>query len=158
MQIRNCTTADVATIRNFVSKTPPLDLHSAFTYWIMFEYFRDLCFVAEVKPVEQLMGFITGLVSTSRRNTCYLWQLGVVPTFRMTSCASILIEHLVHAAKTRRCDALQFSIEPSNKLSLNTARRFAQRRNLPLSIVGDVEIYDSVENKRAYEILYEIKI
>lgn len=158
MQIRNCTTADVATIRDFVRKTPPLDLHSAFTYWTMFEYFRDLCFVAEVKSREQPMGFITGLVSTIKPNTCYLWQLGVAPKFRFTSCASTLIGHLIHAAKTKGCSALQFSIEPSNKLSLNTAKRFAQRRNLSLHIVGNVEIYDSVETKRTYEILYEIRI
>ena len=153
MRIRNCNRSDVAAMRSFIQNLSPLDLHSAFTYWTIFEYFGDLCFLAEMETTGQILGIVTGIVSSVKRDTCYLWQLGVNPTFRRTSCAYQLIECLVDAARRKGCNALQFSIEPSNKLSFNTANRFAERRGLSLSVVGKVEFYDPAYKKNTHETL-----
>ena len=45
MIIRKCTVEDVDILRRFVDECKPLELHTPFTYWTLFNYFSNLCFL-----------------------------------------------------------------------------------------------------------------
>ena len=75
MIIRNCTVEDVDRVRRFVDACKPLELHTSFTYWAIFNYFSNLCFL--MIEDEKLIGFISGIRSSLDKDAVYLWQIGV---------------------------------------------------------------------------------
>jgi L-2,4-diaminobutyric acid acetyltransferase len=156
MKIRNCKVSDVGNIRSLVNSMPPLDLHSEFSYWVLIQYFPDLCFVIEEDEDSNIVGFISGVIGSVDSSICYLWQLGVLPKYRRTAYASKLIESLVASAKKLRCRGIQFSISPNNRLSFNTAKRFAERNGLLINEIGEVRFEDPISKSTTYELLYEL--
>jgi len=156
MDIRNCRETDVDEIRKFVKHSKPLDLHTAFTYWTLFKYFGDTCFVLEKKG--RIIGFISGLLSSNQPNTLYLWQIGIDPDYRGNRYAEILLKRVVEAARAKDCKGLQITIAPENRSSYRLFSRFALEQGLAMDKTGAIDIFDSLTKEKTIENLYEIRI
>ena len=156
MDIRNCREADVDEIRKFVKCSKPLDLHTAFTYWTLFKYFGDTCFVLEKEG--RIIGFISGLLSSSQHGILYLWQIGIDPDDRGNRYAEILLKRMVEAARAKDCNGLQVTIAPENRSSYRLFSRFALEQGLAMDKTGAVDIMDSLKNEKIFEDLYVIRI
>ncbi len=155
MQIRSCSIDDVAAVRAFVKANPPLDLHSAFTYWVLFSYQNDLCFLME-DEAGRIIGFVSGVTSSRDPGACYLWQLAVDAAHRRSAVAHRLTAEFHDAACRLGCRRIQFSIDPANAPSLNAAHRFAAKRGLDMKKVSVVSIHDSIDFIDVHEDVYEI--
>lgn len=156
MDIRNCRETDVDEIRKFVRRSKPLDLHTVFTYWTLFKYFGDTCFVLEKDG--RIIGFVSGLLSSSQHGMLYLWQIGIDPDYRGNRYAEILLKRVVEAARAKDCKGLQVTIAPENRSSYRLFSRFALEQGLPMDKTGAVDIFDSLKKEKTFEDLYEIGI
>jgi L-2,4-diaminobutyric acid acetyltransferase len=146
----------VDAIRRFVSRCPPLDLHSAFTYWVLCAYFSDSCLIMEGD--EGVIGFASGVPASSERGLFYFWQIGVAPDCRGKGYATALIERMAEMALRGGCHTLQVSIAPDNAASLGAFARFAQGHGLGMKKKGRVDFTDSLSSRRVMEDVYEITL
>lgn len=153
--IRPCEVSDVPCVRQFVAKTPPLDLHSAFTYWVLFRYETALCHLAWDEENSAAVGFISGVTDAATRDLCYLWQIGIDPRYRQQSVASALIDHFVSRARAAGAARIQFSIEPANAASNALYKRAMRRLGFRVQVVGEVDFFDRIDSKHTHEILFE---
>ncbi|KYC45715.1 MAG: Acetyltransferase (GNAT) family protein [Candidatus Methanofastidiosum methylothiophilum] len=156
MIIRNCTVEDVDKVRRFVNECKPLDLHTPFTYWALFNYFPNLCFLMEEE--ENVIGFISGLRSSIENNMVYLWQIGVSKDQRGKNYASVLIDHFIKGVISIECDKIQVSIAPQNQSSNNTFFKYAKIHSYNFGKIGEVKYHDKLTDKKEYEILYQIDL
>lgn len=156
--IRKCSVNDVEKVRQFIRHTPPLDVHTVFSYWVMFRYFDELCWLVEDEPNGKIIGFVGGVIGANSQPVPYLWQLGVDTDYRNTPLASKLLYQFTKSVKNKGFQRIQFSIDPNNKPSLNTALRYAHRNKLEIRQIGSIDVIDEIESRNVYEILYEINL
>lgn len=156
MIIRKCTVKDVDSVRRFVDKCKPLELHTPFTYWTLFNYFSNLCFLMEEE--ERILGFISGVRSSLDKDIVYLWQVGVSKEYRGKNYASLLIDHFVKAVIDIDCNKIQVSISPENESSYNAFAKYTKEHSYTFSKIGEVRYNDQLSDKKEYEILYELQI
>ncbi len=156
MIIRNCTENDVDIIRAFVNECKPLDLHTSFTYWTLFKYSSNLCFI--MLEVDKTIGFISGIRSSLDKNVVYLWQIGINKEDRGKNYASILIDHFIKSVIALGCNKIQVSIAPENESSLNTFLKYSKVHSYNISKIGEAKYYDTLTCKNYFEILYQIEI
>ncbi len=156
MIIRQCSVEDVDKIRIFVNECKPLELHTPFTYWILFNYFSSLCFLM----IEEgnIIGFISGIKSSKDINLVYLWQIGVSKDHRGKNYASVLIDHFVNSAKSLECNRIQVSISPLNEVSYNAFLKYSKEKNYLFLKTGEIKYHDQLTDKNEFEILYELQI
>ncbi|HOI76464.1 MAG TPA: GNAT family N-acetyltransferase [Methanofastidiosum sp.] len=156
MIIRNCTVEDVDRVRRFVDACKPLELHTSFTYWAIFNYFSNLCFL--MIEDEKLIGFISGIRSSLDKDAVYLWQIGVSKEYRGKKYASRLIDHLIKGAIFLDCNRIQVSISPENESSYNTFLKYTKEHSYNFTKIGEVKYHDTLTGKNEYEIIYQIEI
>jgi len=153
MKIRNFTTKDIDKIRQFVYLCRPLTLHTPYTYWVLSTYFSDSCFVLERNKT--IIGYVSGLKSTTKLKTFFLWQIGIEEKFRERTYAQLLIQKIVQVAKKHQCKYMQFTIEPNNKISLQTFISYAAKHELKMERIGKAKYYDSLSKKNEGEIIFQ---
>ncbi len=156
MNIRNCTPGDIDQVRQLVNVCKPLGLHRKGTYWVLFTYFNDSCFVLEKD--KKIIGFISGMKSTSQEGVFHIWQVGVFVTHRGQGHAYKLIEKILQRAKELGCSKVQFTIEVGNDKSLGLFTKYAKKNHIPMKKLYHIGYYDSLskerENEDAYEYLF----
>ncbi len=152
--LRPCISSDVEAVVRFVESCPPLDLHSSFTYWVILEYWGEMCFVASDN--ERMVGYVSAIGSGRDNRTFYIWQIGVSSDFRSVGLAQRLISAVVDAARRRGYREMQVSIAPDNDLSLRAFQRFALSLGNPLKRCGEVSLEDGGSPVR--EDLYALDI
>jgi len=156
-KIEKWTTLRAEKLYSFVRNCPPLDIHSAFTYWVLQQYQSNYCFAA-IDKNQHVVGIVSGILNSENTNTVYLWQLGVVPDFRNTRLASRLILTFFRAVKENNIKYIEFSIDQNNKRSMNSALRFAKRYDLRLQEVGRIYLQSDETEKVTFETLFRIKV
>ncbi len=156
MTIRNCTPADIDQVRQLVNICKPLGLHRKGTYWVLFTYFNDSCFVLEKD--KKIVGFISGLKSTSQKGVFHIWQIGVLQLHRGQGHAYRLLTKILARAKELKCDKIQFTIEVDNDKSLGLFTKFAQKNHLSIKKLYHISYYDSLSGERENEDAYEYTI
>lgn len=106
--------------------SPELDMNSAYKYLILSEYFSNCCVVA--KKDENVVGFITGFVSPEKRDTVFVWQIGIDKSERGKGLGSKLLMQLVDQ-QDDKVDYVEASITPSNIASQMLFQRLAKKLN-----------------------------
>lgn len=156
MDIRTCKETDIATVRHFVSLCKPLGVHTGYTYWMLFRFFGESCFVMEENG--KAVGYISGMKSDTFPYVFFVWQIGVAQECRGKGYSYLLLEKAATAAKQLGCTALQFTIEPDNEASLGAFRGFAQKKNLKIHALETIHYPHSVRETIEEETIYEIAI
>ncbi len=128
MEIRNCKEEDIDEVMGLVRLCKPLVLHNDFTYWILFKYFGDTCFV--IAGDDKIVGYVSGVTSTAQKGVLYLWQIAIAPDYRGKNYAKFLIEKMLNVARKKKCKSLQFSVSPKNEASFSLFSRFAGKHRL----------------------------
>ena len=156
MIIRNCTVGDVDRVRRFVDTCKPLDLHTPFTYWALFNYSSNLCFIIEEN--EDVIGFVSGIRSSVEKDIVYLWQIGVSKDQRGKNYSSVLIENFIGSVSSLNCNKIQVSIDLNNEASYNTFLKYTKEHSYNFKKVGEVKYRDTLTDKNEYEIMYQIEM
>lgn len=156
MIVRNCTVNDVESVRKFVDECKPLELHTPFTYWMLFNYFSNLCLLT--LEDEKIVGFISGIKSSSHEQVVYLWQIGVSKRHRGKKYSSTLLDNFFKSALDLNCNKIQVSIGPNNLASYQAFQKYSKKCSYNICEIGKVSYHDKISNTTEYELLYEIDI
>ena len=154
--IRNIKICDLKNIRELIKKCFPLDFHTLYTYWVLAYHFQEFCFVAEKK--NELIGYISGLVSNRKDNTAFIWQIGVTPEYRGTGLSQKLLYHFFDSVQKNHIKYVQVSIDPKNIASLKCFRKFVQATNRTMRKIDELHLKDVFEEFETYEDIYEIVV
>lgn len=156
MKIRQCQPGDVPAVRRLVAALPPLGVHTAFTYWVLFRFFSEVCFVAEDRGA--VVGYASGVTCLEPEGALYLWQLGVVEKHRGSGLAQRLTRAVIAAAAARGCGRLLVSIEPSNERSRGAIAKVAAAMGSELRVEDEIVLPDGLTDKVEREVLYSFSI
>jgi GNAT superfamily N-acetyltransferase len=99
---------------------------------LFFDHFTDTCFAAERDG--ELVGFLVGFTSQSRRAEAYIHFVGIDPRERGSGLGRRLYECFFAAARARGCELVRAVTSPVNRGSV----RFHQRMGF------DIEPGDAV--------------
>jgi L-2,4-diaminobutyric acid acetyltransferase len=152
--LRRAGEADLGRIRSFVAGSPPLDLHTPYTYWVLLHWFSDYCFIAEEE--EELAGFLTALPVPD--SGIFIWQIGVAHSFRGQGVGTRLLKAAADEARKRRAGWICFSIENGNAASLGLFRSFALSTGQNLEEMCGLELPAGTGGTFKDETLYGISL
>ena len=105
-----------------------------------------------------LIGYLSGMKSTTFKEVFFLWQIGFAEEFRHRGYAYLLLEKAVEIAKQMGCNAMQFSIESASDDGIRAFSGFAKRNNLKMAPLGEINYPHSVRETIEQDTLYEISI
>jgi L-2,4-diaminobutyric acid acetyltransferase len=155
--IRNIEPRDAEILQAFVSKCPPLDPHTLFTYWVLARYQPTYGFVAQDFNGE-VIGLLTAIASSNDHETVYVWQIGVAPAVRGNGLAQDLLHELNMAALQNRRRLLEVSIDSHNQESHCLFHAFARAQSATLEVVDVLELHDEHYALTDSEVLYQIRL
>jgi L-2,4-diaminobutyric acid acetyltransferase len=152
VHIRNFSALDFPAVQEIARSAGGLAMHHPHTYWMMTYSSPHLCLLAEDEGAP--VGYVTGLAPFLDLETCFLWQLGVVPRCRRRRVAiDLVIEFVTRAVRagTRR---LLFTIELDNIASFELSKKVAEILGSPdlvkcIGTTGDMGVGMDIE--RIYE-------
>ena len=128
--------SDGFALHQLVAASPPLDLNSTYSYYLLSDHFRDSCVVAECQG--RLAGFLSAYLIPSRPETLFIWQVVVAPEQRGRGVASRMLEALLarftgaHLQAIQAIQAIETTVNPSNRASRALFERLARQRGATL--------------------------
>jgi len=148
---------DLEHIRDFIKKCKPLGFHTLYTYWVLAYHCNDFCFVAREEN-DEIIGFISAIVSQKHKNSIFLWQIGVLQKYRSTGLSHQLIDKLFQISSEKGFKSIQLSIDPDNKASFNLFKKYAESINKNLVKIDNLRLSDKFSDYIEYEDIYQIVI
>lgn len=127
VSIRTTRPEDGAALWTIVRDSGVLDVNSCYAYILWCDQFRDTTLIAELdgSPV----GFTTAFRSPLRRDSVFLWQVGVNERARGHGVAGRLLDALVRLPAAEDVTFLETTISPSNVASRRLFESFARRHD-----------------------------
>lgn len=115
IKIRKITVEDIKSVYKLLVKNRPyVGLNSRYTYFLLARDFSDTCVVAECNG--KIIGFSSGYVSPTRKDTFFNWETVVHKDYRGNSLQK---QMLLHQLKNTKVKYFEGTINPSNKVSEN---------------------------------------
>jgi len=153
--IRAVTPSDAETLQFLASQCSPLDIHTAYTYWVLCAYFSKTCFLIEIDKIP--IGFISAVING---DFLFLWQIGVLPHHRGKHYASMLLEKVYECANMLGVERTHVTIGSDNSESTNLITSFVERKQLQMNLVARLSdtlsatfMYDKeIHDENVYEI------
>ena len=124
--VRECGPGDGPLLRHLAGRCRPLGVHTPYTYAALVFVQPSGCLVAEVcgEPV----GFATTLHAV---DSLFLWQLGVLPEWRGTGVAGLLLLAVGRRMRNAGLRAVTATVDPGNTPCLAALRAFATAVDAP---------------------------
>lgn len=117
--------SDGFAIHQLIADSPPLDLNSIYSYYLLSDHFRDSCVVAECQG--QLAGFLSAYFIPSRPQTLFVWQVVVASNQRGRGVASRMLDALLAQIDMSGLQAIEGTVNPSNLASRALFERLARK-------------------------------
>ncbi len=115
--------SDGAAVHDLIRRSPPLDLNSAYAYFLLCEHFADTSMVC--LDAEGVIGFISAYFPPGRRDTLFVWQVAVDARQRGKRLAPMMLASLLARPECRHVRFLETTITPDNRASNRLFERFA---------------------------------
>ena len=106
---------DGAALHSLVRACPPLDLNSAYAYFLLADHFSGTLVVAENE--EGLAGAVTAYILPDRPDTLFVWQIAVAPGARRAGLGGKMLRELLRRPSCSRVKFIETTISPSNMAS-----------------------------------------
>lgn len=158
ISLRHPTKEDGLKVYELVKSSPPLDLNSAYYYFIMCDDFSKSCLVAESN--DEIIGFISGYIpqSPEKSQALFIWQVAVADKARGNGLASALLSTLVNEWRTAGIIEVKTTISPSNAASQKLFSSYANLNNYPISKSPYLTAGDFGSGDHEAEELYTIQV
>lgn len=133
---RTLESADCITVHALAQRCGGLTVHTPYAYWALLEIYQG--YSVGVETCDGLHGFV--LVTRAGRETAFVWQLGVVPTFRGRGVGAALLRSAVLTAGRAGVTRILATVAPSNAASVATFESVARSvsGHLEQSVVENV--------------------
>lgn len=129
ISIRTTTARDATTAREIVLESGALEPNSAYAYAMLFTELADTCRVAV--RCGEVLGFVLALVPPTRRDTVFVWQIGVRRSARGRGIGQSLLDAAA-SGPSGPFRYLEATVAPSNGPSRALFGAFAARRGASL--------------------------
>lgn len=119
-----------------IAKETPLDTNSEYSYLMMAEFHSNTCLVAEIN--KEIVGFCTANIVCDPEvmfpDTLFVWQIGVLKSYRGQGLSSKMLKHLVTELKL---PYIACNIAPHNKGSFALFGSIAEQYNTEFRVKED---------------------
>jgi L-2,4-diaminobutyric acid acetyltransferase len=123
IHIRKPLASDGYEIHQLISNSPPLDLNSIYSYYLLSDHFSDSCIVAESNG--KLAGFISAYRIPQRPQTLFIWQVVVDQKLRGKRIAWRMLESLLQRYQNDEVQQVEATVNPGNVASRGLFERLA---------------------------------
>ncbi len=144
ISIEQASENDWITLMNLAHACAPLDKHTEYTYWLLTRFAFETCFIAytaDKKPI----GFISGFAHNGKG---FIWQIGILPSYRNKGISQILIMNLVNKFISQGISSFEVTISSKNKNSLSAFTKFCTDNGFQMIS----RIPNAIEGETLYEI------
>ncbi len=117
---------DASSIRNLISRCPPLDVNSCYAYLLQSIHLQDTCVIVEAGA--SLAGYVSAYQPPGRPDTLFVWQIAVAAEYRGKGLGSRMVNEILGRPACRKVVRLETTVSPGNdaseRLFLNLARQY----------------------------------
>ena len=157
MIIRRATQEDFISIHRFTAGCPPMENYPEHVYKIILRYFGDYCFIAEEN--RQIIGFAMGIVPASFPGTFFLWEIGVVSSYRGLGIGGKLVRELENELRKLDFKRIEVTIDPFNLPSRRLFEKMgykniSERAGKTIEVNGNIAVEDYYKPGRHF-MVYE---
>lgn len=117
-------------LHDLIQLSPPLDLNSAYCYFLLSRHFRATCVVAECDGA--LAGCVTAYRRPDETATLFVWQVAVREDQRGRGLAGRMLDTLLERPACREVRFLETTVGPTNHASRRCFERLAETRHCPV--------------------------
>lgn len=102
-------------VHDLISKVNTLESYPEHFFKIMLRYFQNTFFVAEKN--DSIIGACWGFTSQTDKDTCFLWQIGVMSSYQGKGIGRKLLESFEGSLEKRGASRIELTIAPDNLAS-----------------------------------------
>jgi len=110
-------------IHQLIANSPPLDINSVYSYYLLSHHFSDSCVVAESDG--RIVGFISAYRIPQRPQTLFIWQIVVIHEMRGKRIAWRMLESLLQRYHKDEVNQVEATVNPGNTASRGLFERLA---------------------------------
>ncbi len=121
---------DGAAVHALIKACPPLDLNSAYLYFLVCDHFRKTTVLAEQEG--RLVGCVTAYVRPDRPDTLFIWQVAVHRDARGQGLGRRMLDVAVDREAASGARWMETTISPLNTASRRLFAAWAESRGLAL--------------------------
>jgi diaminobutyrate acetyltransferase len=147
IKLRNVRSEDAELLRSVAGETPPLEIHTPYTYWVMCNYQRESSYILTIN--DEFAGYV---LCVSNKNTIFIWQICILSKFRDKKLSHVLIDKIFTDASVTRKN-IQMTIVESNTKSLTMFQNACRRHGARIGVIDVI-----ANNHDEKEILYQIDL
>lgn len=130
IHIRKPLAGDGYEIHQLIANSPPLDLNSVYSYYLLSNHFRDSCVVAESQG--DIVGFLSAYRIPHQPQTLFIWQVVVNQAQRGKRVAWRMLESLLQRYQQNEVVQIEATVNPSNAASRRLFERLAEEQGTTL--------------------------
>jgi L-2,4-diaminobutyric acid acetyltransferase len=127
MAFRRPQLADGQSVHALVSRCPPLDLNSSYSYFLLCSHHAETCVV--VQQGAEMVGFLSAYRLPQAPQTLFVWQVAVDAKVRGRGLAGRMLAELLARPSCAGVHFIETTVSPSNHASRQVFSRFAARHH-----------------------------
>jgi ribosomal protein S18 acetylase RimI-like enzyme len=122
-------------------------------------YFADYCFIAEEN--EQIIGFVLGIVPQSFKDTYFLWDIGVAPSYRGQGIGGKLVREAENELRKMGFKRIELTIDPVNLQSQKLFEKMeyeniSERVGKTIEVQGKMAVQDYYKPGRHFMVFEKL--
>lgn len=122
---------DGAALYQLITQCPPLDVNSAYLYFLVCDHFRHTSVVAEYEG--ELVGCITGYRRPGQPDTLFVWQVAVHEKMRGQGLSGRMLNELISRDELKGIVWIETTVSPSNVPSRKLFERWSKTQDVPIT-------------------------
>lgn len=115
LKIRKPQLSDGSLIHDLVSRSPPLDVNSLYSYLLICAHFNHTSAVAEYE--EKIVGYISAYIPPQKEDTLFIWQVAVQNRMRSRGVAKKMIINILRREEMQEVKFIETTVSPENDAS-----------------------------------------
>ena len=152
--IRKPEVEDGILIYDLVSRCPPLDLNSVYSYLLISAHFQETSAVAEFNG--KLVGYCSAYIPPKKIDTLFIWQVAVKENARGLGIALSMIQRILARKDLSEISFIETTISPDNHPSLSLFTRLASDLDAEINKKSFFSMDLFGESNHPPEYLYQI--
>ncbi|MCC5849552.1 MAG: diaminobutyrate acetyltransferase [Verrucomicrobia bacterium] len=128
IQFREPRLEDGAKVYALIRACPPLDVNSAYAYFLLSDHFRHTTVVAESEG--KLVGCITAYLRQDQPDVLFVWQVAVHADARGQGLAKRMLNEVANRPAAAKAKWMETTISPSNAPSRRLFASWAESRKI----------------------------
>lgn len=129
---RHPSAKDGPAVFELIKSCPPLDQNSRYCNLVQCLHFAQTCMAACESGSGELVGFVSGYIPPSQKDTLFVWQVAVAASQRGKGLAARLIESQLASGACQGVSYIETTITEENAASWALFRKLARTRNAAL--------------------------